>query len=162
MGDEKLATVDSQRRYGLVGALEAAPDEAFSLVAPAHVVGEDLATVLGLMAVGTEVLPVASVGRVVVVVAVPVVDGEQVEVIRLELARAARADPPVQGERALAISLAARLGGVARLLHEFFEVDRGARDPPSFRTKAPCHGTSLVANEPRRKDAFTSPARVRP
>ena len=52
------------------------------------------------VAIGTEVLPVAAVGRIVGVVAVLVVDGQQVEVVLLELAAALGADPAVQLERA--------------------------------------------------------------
>src|SRR5262249_19848533 len=86
------------------------------VVPPREVLGEHAAAVLVVVAVDAEVLPVAAVGRVVVMVTVAVVDGEQVQVRALELARALGADPAVQGERALAITLLARaccLGGLA-------------------------------------------------
>src|SRR5581483_6368342 len=85
-----------------------APSTPTTPVATGQVVAEEARRVLGLVAVGAEILPVAAVGRVVVVVAVLVVDGQEVEVRRLELARTARADPAVQRERALAVAVAAR------------------------------------------------------
>src|SRR5687768_7759029 len=51
------------------------------------------ARVLVLVAVDAQQLPVAAVGRVVVVVAVLVVHGELAQALAVELARAARADP---------------------------------------------------------------------
>ena len=51
--------------------------------------------VLIVVAVHTEVLPVRSVGRVVVVIAVPVVDCEEMSVLVIELARALGADESV-------------------------------------------------------------------
>src|SRR5690348_16849364 len=68
-----------------------------------QIVGEEVAAVLVVVAVRAQVLPVRAVGWIVVVVAVPVVDGQQVEVRGVELARALRADPPVQLERARAV-----------------------------------------------------------
>src|SRR5262249_12931383 len=68
----------------------------------AQIVAEQPDAVLRVVAVDAEVLPVAPVRRVVGVVAVAVMDGEEMEVGAIELARAARADPAVQRERALA------------------------------------------------------------
>ena len=48
------------------------------------------------VAVNAEVFPVAPVFRVVLVVAVPVVDGEEVEVVKLELPAAFGADPAMK------------------------------------------------------------------
>src|SRR5262249_40437123 len=70
-------------------------------VAAGQVVAEQALRVLGLVAIGAEILPVAAVRRVVIVVAVLVVDGQEVQVRRLELARAASADPAVQRQRSL-------------------------------------------------------------
>ena len=56
------------------------------------------------VAVDAEVLPVAAIGRVVVMVAVFVVHGEQVQGIEFELARTLGTDPPMLLQRALAIS----------------------------------------------------------
>jgi hypothetical protein len=63
-----------------------------------QVISKQALGVLGLVAIDAEVLPVAAVARIVVVVAVLVVDGQQVEVLLVELARAARADPAVKRE----------------------------------------------------------------
>src|SRR5687767_2167378 len=59
--------------------------------------------VLVLMAVDAEQLPVAAVGRIVVVVAVLVVHGELAQPLAAEFARAAAADPRQDLERLLAI-----------------------------------------------------------
>src|SRR5687768_13278319 len=66
------------------------------------------ARVLVLVAVDAQELPVAAVGRVVVVVAVPVVHGELAQPLAVELARAARADPRQDLQR---------LRAVVRLFH---------------------------------------------
>lgn len=58
-----------------------------------------------LMAVGAEVFPVAAVGRVVLVVAVPVVHGEEAALGRFEFPAAAGADQPVQGQGPLPVTL---------------------------------------------------------
>ena len=62
---------------------------------------------LGLVAVGAQQLPVAAVGRVVVVIAVPVMDFEQLQVRARELPRAAAADSGIELERLLAVALLA-------------------------------------------------------
>ena len=102
-----------------------APSGSLRLVAPAQVVGQDLAAVLVLVAVDAEVLPVAAIGRVVAVIAVLVMDGEQVQVRRVEFARALRTDPAMQRQRALAISAGA-LAAVSRASsHQRRGVDPG-------------------------------------
>src|SRR5215510_7081529 len=96
----RAASVGMQRRGGSVLA--------------GQVVAEEARRVLGFVAVDAEVLPVAAVGGVVVVVAVLVMDGEQVEVRGLvwrtpsraarasargspDVARAQRSPPPAPG-----------------------------------------------------------------
>src|ERR1041384_5416246 len=76
-----------------------------------EVVPEDAPRVLVLVAVDAEVLPVAPVGRVVVVVAVPMVDRQQVEVRAVELPGALGADPAVECEGTLPIALVPGPGG---------------------------------------------------
>jgi hypothetical protein len=78
-----------------------------SVVTAAQVIGQLLAAVFVLVAVHAEVLPVAAIGWIVVMVAVAVVDGQQMERVGLELARALGADPAVNLERALAVALGA-------------------------------------------------------
>src|SRR5262249_59905619 len=92
--------------------------------------------VLVVVAVDAEVLPVAAVGRVVVVVAVLVVHGEEVQVGALELARTLGADPAVEGERALAIALLARARGIRRLADQGVDVGGRSLARPSRRTEA--------------------------
>src|SRR5262245_4409749 len=67
---------------------------------PAQVVAEHFFRVFRLVAIDAEVLPVAAVGRIVVVVSVLVMDGQQVKVRCVELAGAAGADPAVHRKRA--------------------------------------------------------------
>src|SRR5213078_2201114 len=62
-----------------------------------------LAGVLVLVAIDAQQLPVRSVGRIVVVVAALVVDGQLAHALRVELAGAARADPGKDLQRALAV-----------------------------------------------------------
>jgi len=57
------------------------------------------------MAIDTEVLPVRSVGRVVIAVAVLVVDGQKVPVLLFELPSAFGADQAVDLEGLLAVTL---------------------------------------------------------
>ena len=57
-----------------------------------------------IMAVGAEILPVAAILGVVVVVAIPVVDGEEVEAFPLELPAALGAYPAVQLEGLFAVA----------------------------------------------------------
>src|SRR5690606_33805035 len=63
----------------------------------------DLPRVLVVVAVHAQQLPVAAIGRVVVVVVVAVVDRQLVHVGAGELARAAPADPRVHLQRPLAV-----------------------------------------------------------
>jgi hypothetical protein len=53
---------------------------------------------LGFVAIHAEVLPVAAVAGIVVVVPILVMNGQQVEVLFVELASAARTDPAVKRE----------------------------------------------------------------
>jgi len=61
--------------------------------------------VLVVVTVDTEVLPVRSIRRVVVVIAVAVVNGEEMQSVGLELTRAFGADPTVERQGAFAIAL---------------------------------------------------------
>src|SRR5688572_14924236 len=88
----------------------------------AKVVAEEALRVLGLVALGAEVLPVAAVGRVVVVIPVLVMDGQQVEVLLVELARAAGADPAVDRERPCAVILRPRPGGALRVADDLLDL----------------------------------------
>src|SRR5262245_9310065 len=106
----RAASVGMQRRGGSVLA--------------GQVVAEEARRVLGVVAVDAEVLPVAAVGGVVVVVAVLVVDGEQVEVRGLEVASALGAHPAVQLERALAVALTPRARSGRRLPDQGIQVER--------------------------------------
>lgn len=66
-----------------------------------------------LMAVRTEVFPIASIRWVVVMISVPVMDRQQVPVRGIELATATAADQSVQGQRLLPVFFAP--GGPRRL-----------------------------------------------
>jgi hypothetical protein len=68
--------------------------------------------VLVVVAVEAQELPVAAVGRVVVVVVVLVMDRQLVQSGTAELSRATRADPRIELQRLLAVGLLA-LGLVA-------------------------------------------------
>jgi hypothetical protein len=70
---------------------------------PLQIVSEQAAAVLVVMAVDAEIFPVAAVGGIVVVVAVFVVYGQQVQIVRLELAAALGADPAMQFQGAFPI-----------------------------------------------------------
>src|SRR5438128_889662 len=74
----------------------------------AHVVGEDTAAVLVLVTIHAEVFPVAAVGRVVVVIAVAVMNCEQVERRGIELAGALCTEPAVKLQRAGAVRVRPR------------------------------------------------------
>src|SRR6185295_11239270 len=80
------------------------------------------ARVLVLVAVHAQELPVAAVGRVVVVVAVLVVHGELAQTLAAELARAAAADPRQDLERLLAVGAGALLLRFFRLGDEVVEL----------------------------------------
>src|SRR5262245_13202945 len=95
-------------------------------VAPARqVIAEQPAAVLVLVAIDAEVLPVAAVGRVVVVVAVLVVDGEKVEIRGFELASALRANPAVQAKGLLAVAEAPHPRRGLRVADQLVDVLRG-------------------------------------
>jgi hypothetical protein len=63
---------------------------------PMQVVGKDGPAMFVVMTVHTEVLPVAAVGRVVMVIAVAVVNGEKLKIVLFELPAALGADPAMQ------------------------------------------------------------------
>src|SRR5262249_41408459 len=81
----------------------------------------------------------------VVVIAILVVDGEQVQVLALELAGALGADPAVQGERTLAIALLSRARGLRRLADERVDVGRRSLARPSRRTEAARRRAGIIA-----------------
>ena len=74
-----------------------------------------------LVAVGAEQLPVTTIGRVVVVIVVLVMDRHFVHVRVVELAGAAAADPRVQLERLAAVALLALLLGASRFRDDAVE-----------------------------------------
>ncbi len=63
-----------------------------------QIIGEERPAMLVIMAVDTEVFPVAAILRVIEMVAVPVVDCEKVQIVQNKLAAAFGADPPVKFE----------------------------------------------------------------
>ena len=73
-------------------------------VAPGAV---EVTPVLRLVAIGAQKFPVAAIGGIVVVIAVPMVDFEQLQVRMRELPRAPAADPRIELERLLAVTLRA-------------------------------------------------------
>src|SRR5688500_945238 len=75
----------------------------------------EVASVLVFVAIRAQQLPVAAVGRVVVVVVIPVMDFEQLDILASELARAAAANPGIHSQRQLAIALRALLARAPRL-----------------------------------------------
>src|SRR3954471_9290965 len=80
------------------------------------------ARVLVLVAIHAQQLPVAAVGRIVVVVAVLMVHGELAQSLAAELARAAAADPRQDLERLLAVGARALLLGFPRLGDDVIEL----------------------------------------
>src|SRR4030095_13247784 len=115
-------------------------------VAAGGVVSQQLAAVLILVAVHAQVLPVAPVGRVVVVIAVLVVHGQEMQRVGIELARAFRTDPTVQRERALAIAHRALARRVARFAQQRVRVGAWPSAPSSGWSKATRrHVTSVIA-----------------
>src|SRR4030095_14384643 len=113
-------------------------------VAAGGVVSQQLAAVLILVAVHAQVLPVAPVGRVVVVITVLVVHGQEMQRVGIELARAFRTDPTVQRERALAIAHRALARRVARFAQQRVRVGALPSAPSSGWSKAPRrHGKSV-------------------
>ena len=75
----------------------------------------EMPRVLIIVTVDTQQLPVAAVGRVVVVVMVPVMHRELAQVLAREFARAAPANPRIDLERSLSILLLALLPVTPRL-----------------------------------------------
>src|SRR5690606_30892582 len=97
----------------------------------------ELPRVLVVMAVHAQQLPVAAVGRVVVVVVVAVVDRQFLHVGAGELAGAAATDPRVHLERPLAVSLLALGGRAARFGDDAVQagvVGLGHQGVPATRT----------------------------
>src|SRR5690606_30770279 len=94
----------------------------------------ELPRVLVVMAVHAQQLPVAAVGRVVVVVVVAVVDRQFLHVGAGELARAAAADPRVHLQRPLAVAFLALGGRATRVGDDAVEagiVGRGHHGAPA-------------------------------
>ena len=81
-----------------------------------QIVAKHRAAVFVIVAEITEVLPVAAVSGIVIVIAVFVMNSQQVEVGKLKLAPAFGTDPAVQFERALTI-VHRRLGFSAQTSH---------------------------------------------
>src|ERR1051326_379510 len=108
--------------------------------------------VLVLVAVHAQQLPVAAVGRIVVVVAVLVVHGELAHALAAELARAAAADPRQDLEGLLAVGAGALLLRLLRLRDDIVEF---RHDPRRYYRQAvyaqgrsvhmPIHVTELAA-----------------
>ena len=103
---------------------------------------------LVLVAVDAEVLPVAAVRGIVVVVAVLVVDGQQVEGRAVELARAPGADPPMQREGALAVALLPGAGLGIRLADQGIDVGR-LTGAATGGTKAPSGHRAIIPQQDR-------------
>ena len=76
-----------------------------------------LPLVLVVMAVQAQQFPVAAIGRVVVVIVVPVMYGQLTKVGVCEFARAATADPRIDLERLLSVTLFALCSSTACLGH---------------------------------------------
>jgi hypothetical protein len=77
-----------------------------------------------IMAVGTKVFPIASVRRVILVIAIFVVNRQQVQVGKLEFPGAAGADPAVDFERSFPVIDPLILPG-SHLTNEFLNLSRG-------------------------------------
>lgn len=60
------------------------------------------------MAISAEILPVAPIGRVVVMISVLVMDGQQMTVRLIEFPSASRADEPMEGQRSFAVVFTGR------------------------------------------------------
>ena len=87
-------------------------------------VGFDLLLVFVVVAIDTEQFPVAAVGRIVVVVVIPVVHSEFAHVGPCELAGATAADTWIDLQGLLAIALLAGFGGSSRLRDDAIELAR--------------------------------------
>jgi hypothetical protein len=73
------------------------------------------------MAIDAQQLPVAAIGRVVIVIVVTVMHGEFLQIFTRELALAASTDPRVELERLLAVGLLALLLVALRAGHNFVQ-----------------------------------------
>jgi hypothetical protein len=63
-----------------------------------QIIGEERPAMLVIMAIDTEVFPIAAILRVIEMVAVPVVDCEKMKIVQSKFAAAFGADPPVKLE----------------------------------------------------------------
>src|SRR5512139_956407 len=133
-----------------------------SVVAAAQVVGEDVAAVLVVMAVGAEVLPIAAIGWIVVMIAVAMMDGQQMQGAGIELARALGADPSMQRQRALAIALGALRGLRPRGAHERAGIDGGAGSARLRRAERARHLPLTVRPARRRATRIVAAQRAAP
>ena len=77
-----------------------------------------LTLVFVIVAVQAQQFPVAAVGRIVVVIVIPVVNGQFSQVGARELAGAAPADPGIDLQRLLPVAELARLGRSAGFRHD--------------------------------------------
>jgi hypothetical protein len=75
----------------------------FVLVVSLQIIGEEGPAMLIIMAVGTEVFPVAAILGIIEMVTVPVVDSKKVQIVLGKLATAFGADPPVKLQRTLPV-----------------------------------------------------------
>ena len=75
----------------------------------------NLPLVLVLVAIGAQQLPVAAIGRIVVMVVIPMMYLEQLQVRVGELAAAAAADPGIHLERPLAVAVLTLVTRASRL-----------------------------------------------
>lgn len=106
-----------------------------SLVIAAQVVGKHLTAVLRVVAIDAEVLPVATVGRVVVMIPIPVVYREKVKVRSFELARAAGTDPAMHCEGAFTVAETSSPSGLFRLPDQRLQRALALRLPASGGSK---------------------------
>ena len=82
----------------------------------------------GRMAVQAQQLPVAAIGRVVVVIVIAMMNGELAQVGTREFACAATTNPRIDLERLLPVSLAALCGSAAGLGHDAVQLARVFHD----------------------------------
>jgi hypothetical protein len=83
--------------------------------------GFQQALVFVVMAIDAQQLPVAAIGRVVIVIVVTVMHGEFLQIVTRELALAASTDPRVELERLLAVRLLALQQIALRAGHNFVQ-----------------------------------------
>jgi hypothetical protein len=82
---------------------EAGKGVLFVLVVSLQIIGEEGPAMFVIMAVGTEVFPVAAILGIIEMVAIPVVDSKKVQIVLIKLAAAFGADPPVKLEGTLPV-----------------------------------------------------------